>query len=328
MGNMLNAVERVVNVYMAPFWLLGDAQGTIASPTSDSSDFFWDNPTDFCVADSQVANFASFVHYMALRYTGNTASPDQATYAAHPISHMTIWSEMHGYYDTTVVTGGYYRFDRYGTMFNQIWSTLKADPRTARIQLGAPYCVAISTGIPTGQHPEISGSWGAVDSRVTTGIKALAGLETLQLGSYSVLPLKGCDFLVVDLGDQPAGLTSTQELQRFADIISWYKSVPAPAFGNCPIMVHELYWNEGPAALPAVLDSCFKAGADSVYLFHQRPGTPGLCCLLVDGSGVPTDAYPYWPATPFPESSASGSRTASARSVAANSGSIRQDCVR
>jgi hypothetical protein len=296
--NMLAATERVLNVYSAPFWMLGDAQGALATPQSASA--YWASLTSYSVADSQVTSFADFVHYMALRYTGNATCADQATFAAHPITHLTLWSELQGYYDDNVVPGGYYRFDRYGVLFNAVWARLKADPLTAGIKLGAPYVVAISTGIPGGQTPDISGAWGAVDNRVTHGIEALAGLRTLVLGTQTVPKLTGLDFLVADLGDGPGGLTEALELQRFSDIIKWYKTVPSPAFDNCPIMVQEVYWAEGPSALPDVLDACFNAGADSVYLFHQQGGTPGLACLLVDTTGAPTDAYPYLASYVYP----------------------------
>jgi hypothetical protein len=278
--------------------MLGDAQGALATPQSASA--YWASLTSYSVADSHVTSFADFVHYMALRYTGNATCADQAIFAAHPITHLTLWSEMQGYYDGSVVPGGYYRFDRYGVLFNAVSARLKADPLTAGIKLGAPYVVAISTGIPAGQTPDISGAWGAVDNRVTHGIEALAGLRTLVLGTQTVPKLTGCDFLVADLGDGPGGLTETLELQRFTDIIKWYKTVPSPAFGDCPIMVQEVYWAEGPSALPDVLDACFNAGADSVYLFHQQGGTPGLACLLVDTTGAPTDAYPYLASYVYP----------------------------
>jgi len=296
--NMTSATERVLNVYSAPFWMLGDPQGNLVAPQSATA--YWSTLTSYSVADSQVTSFADFVHYMVLRYTGNAPCADQATFAAHPITHLTLWSEMQGYYDGAVVPGGYYRFDRYAVLFNAVWARLKVDPLTSAVKLGGPYVVAISTGVPAGQTPDISGAWGAVDSRITQGIEALAGLRTLTLGSSTVPALTGLDFLVADLGDAPSGLTKTLELQRFTDIIHWYKTVPAPVFNNCPVMIQEIYWAEGPSALPDVLDTCFNAGADSVYLFHQSGGTPGLACLLVDTNGAPTDAYSYLAGYSFP----------------------------
>lgn len=298
-AHMPNAAHRMLNVYSAPFWLLGTVGGAQLVPQTTAA--FWASLTSYSVADAQVANFASFVLYMAKRYVGAVPSPNQAWFAAHPLTHLSLWSELQGYYDPTVVVGGYYRWDRYVTLYNAVWAALKGDPATSAIKIGGPYAVAIGTSIPTGQTPDIHGAWGAVDNRITRGLSAFAGVLPLTIGTHVVPPASGCDFMALDLGAAPAGLSTANELARFAEVIGWYKRVVCPAFSPpADIIVHEVYWAGGGSALPAVLDACFDAGASAVYLFHQALGK---ACLLVDGNGQPTDAHVSLSAYRWPDGS-------------------------
>lgn len=204
---MSGAATKVITFALAPAWCREVPSGV--TPIDDFSPEAW----YYAPPQAQyVDEFAALCADIAATYTDTI--------------YFIVWNEMKGLFDST---NNVWDFARYTTMYNAIWSAVKAARPDAKI--GGPY-TNIGSGIGNGS-PVQSPLWGSwVDGRL------------LDVMTYWLANKTGADFAVIDGGNYTAGGATASEFGKFKSYMAWFRGLnntTYPGAATLPLWIAEHY---------------------------------------------------------------------------------------